>query len=206
MPDVAALYVDTVRGPYRHIPGVVCYGIKEDATAYNGPFPGVYHPPCGAWGALAWSANDDGHTGPIAVAQVRRWGGVLEHPADSRLFDVCGMPAPGWLPDQWGGWTLAVRQCDWGHMAAKATWLYVVGCPRASIPACPPRREPTHHVQARPVAEREAGLPWLPEMPKRLRHLTPPAFAAWLVELARRCSAPAPRLPEPRANACGRSV
>ena len=183
---IAALYVDVKRGPYAAIPGVDAWGLERDATTYAGPWPVVAHPPCAAWGNLRWATKDDGKTGPIAVAQVRKFGGVLEHPADSSLFSACGMPAPGWLPDEWGGYTVAVRQCDWGHKAAKSTWLYIVGCRVVDLPATPPRREPTHLVQARPAWERHAGLPWKPEMPKRERHLTPPAFAEWLVELARR--------------------
>lgn len=183
---VAALYVDVARGPYATMPGVEAWGVDEDATTYAGPWAVVAHPPCAAWGRLKHFSKDDGRTGPIAVAQVRRWGGVLEHPEHSSLFDVCGMPAPGWLPDEWGGYTLAVRQFDWGHLADKWTWLYVVGCSVQNLPPLPPRRpEAATHVVTN---EQRLGDPnRKPRVPRAELHLTPPAFAAWLVELARRC-------------------
>ena len=183
---VAALYVDRERGPYAHLPGVTAYGIAEDATTYNGPVSCVLHPPCGHWGNYSAKAHDDGHTGPIAVAQVRRWGGVLEHPRRSKLWKACDMPLPGEPPDSFGGYTLLVDQHDWGHPAQKATWLYVVGVAPENLPAFPPHLDPPPATVpgrvSRGVVER---------MAKSKRHLTPPLFAAWLVELARRAKRPA---------------
>lgn len=172
---IAALYVDTRRGPYPAIPGVDCWGIERDATKYAGPWPVVVHPPCGHWGRYHQKAHDDGHTGPIAVAQVRRWGGVLEHPKDSKLWRECGLPRPGEMPDAWGGYTILVEQGDWGHEAQKPTWLYIVGVDRKSLLAMPTRRPvpPSGH-KGRGVLERLA---------KSKHHLTPPAFAGWLVSI-----------------------
>lgn len=67
-----ALYVDVARGPYAGM-GVECYGVERDATSYAGPAPVIAHPPCGHWGRYHQRAHDDGSTGPVAVAQVRRW-------------------------------------------------------------------------------------------------------------------------------------
>lgn len=108
----AALYIDERRGPYAAMRGVDAWGIERDATRYAGPWPVVAHPPCGHWGRYAHRCHDDGHTGPIAVTQVRRWGGVLEHPRDSKLWRECGLPMPGWLPDEFGGYTIEVFQRD----------------------------------------------------------------------------------------------
>ena len=45
---IAALYVDTKRGPYSKIPGVVCYGIDQDATKQGGRESMIcWH--CGLW-------------------------------------------------------------------------------------------------------------------------------------------------------------
>ena len=191
---VAALYVDTARGAYVGLPGVELYGFAtkdgrqldgfaptRDARAYAGPWPVVAHPPCGPWGRFRRNykgREGDRDCGPLAVWQVRRWGGVLEHPAFSTLWREPGlrMPDPGDV-DPWGGWTLAVEQVDWGHPAPKPTWLYFC---RAAPPPLPPPGTPTHCMVrlARNPHER-------PELPKRLRHLTPPAFARWLVAAAR---------------------
>lgn len=183
---IAALYVDTVRGPYPNIPGVDCWGEDRDATRYAGPWPVVAHPPCGHWGRYSQKAHDDGHTGPIAVAQVRRWGGVLEHPKDSKLWRHCGMPKPGEGRDAFGGWTLLVRQLDWGHVAEKATWLYIVGCDE--VPKMPPSQPKPPPPPLLRTGRQVRG--WAEMLAKTKRHLTPPAFAAWLVELALKCAKP----------------
>jgi hypothetical protein len=123
---------------------------------------------------------------PIAVEQVRRFGGVLEHPADSMLWKACAMPRPGELPDAWGGITIAVEQWRWGHRAIKPTWLYVVGA--ESIPPIPdaPGPRPAGG-NMRSVGGDTSRRSMTERLPKTQRHLTPPAFAKWLVLLASSC-------------------
>jgi hypothetical protein len=179
---IAALYVDAKRGPYPYIPGVECWDEDRDATRYHGPHPVIAHPPCGHWGRYAHKAHDDGKTGPVAVSQVRLWGGVLEHPASSKLWKECGIPKPGELPDSWGGYTIIVEQGDFGHPAQKPTWLYVVGVGLHDLPPAPPRRPPPEdYGKTRGILEK---------MAKSKRHLTPTDFALWLVEIARRVRRP----------------
>lgn len=189
---IAALYVDVKRGPYAVMPGVDAWGLERDATTYAGPWPVVAHPPCGHWGRYSHKAHDDGHTGPIAVAQVRRWGGVLEHPRHSKLWRECGLPRPGELPDAFGGYSVEVFQRDWGHRADKATWLYIVGGTVPAMPDPQPPRDvwtPSKRLldPARLDSARPRGARGVLEcLSKNQRHLTPPAFAVWLLELARR--------------------
>ena len=105
MQTVAALYVDVARGPYAAMLGVECWGIERDATTYCGPYPVVAHPPCGHWGQMShWCTRPlaERELAIAAVAQVRSHGGVLEHPATSRLWAECGLPRPGELPDAHG--------------------------------------------------------------------------------------------------------
>lgn len=186
MITVAALYVDVARGPYASMPGVEAWGVERDATTYDGPHPVVAHPPCAAWGRLKWFAKDDGHTGPIAVAQVRKFGGVLEHPEHSTLWRACDMPEPGWLPDAWGGYSLHIRQFDFGHKCDKWTWVYVCGCAPDDLPPMPPRRlEQAEYVVTNEQRKGDPG--YKPRIPVNERHLTPPAFAEWLVAAARNC-------------------
>ncbi len=112
---IAALYVHP-RGPYQAL-GLDCWDEERDAKKYEGPFPVIAHPPCGPWGKMRGLCTiQDPSCGPRAVEQVRRWGGVLEHPRDSRLFRHCGMPRPGELPDAWGGTTWEVSQVAWGAL------------------------------------------------------------------------------------------
>ena len=56
----------------------------RDARQFPGGVQVVAHPPCRAWGRLRRFAKPAPHEKDLArfaVAQVRRWGGVLEHPA-----------------------------------------------------------------------------------------------------------------------------
>lgn len=125
--------------------------------------------------------------GPVAVAQVRRWGGVLEHPARSRLWQHCGLPRPGELPDAWGGISIEVEQVDWGHVARKQTWLYLVGLAGVSLPRVP-KREPTHWICGSRNRTTNTGgrcPTHLKFCSSEQRRRTPPAFAEMLVGLAR---------------------
>ena len=172
---VAALYV-RADGHYATMPGVDAWPEERDASRYTGPGPVVAHPPCAPWGQYRTIAptRQRADLAVRAVDQVRWYGGVLEHPADSRLWPARDIPKPGEAPDQWGGWSMLIRQSWWGHRAPKPTWLYVVGCRPADIPELPP-----------PVPDPGGRIE---NMAHREREMTPPDLAAWLVELARRCS------------------
>lgn len=193
MRTVAALYVDTARGPYPRMTGVDCWGFAtkrglqvdafaptRDAMTYDGPHPVVAHPPCGPWGRFRWrySGGEGSRRCAIrAVEQARAFGGVVEHPAASSLWDFMGLPKPG---EDGEGMTLNVQQCDWSHPARKPTWLFVSGIERDALPAFPAPREPTHVVVRHDYDH-------LPRVNCADIHLTPPLFAEWLVDLARRC-------------------
>ena len=137
---VAALYVDP-DGVYANVPGVDLWGETRDARQYAGPWPVVAHPPCQRWGRFwhgstrkphQYKLGDDGGCFASALAAVRTWGGVLEHPADSKAWDYYGIAKPkrgeGWRQADEGGWTCYVEQGHYGHPSRKPTWLYAVGC------------------------------------------------------------------------------
>lgn len=185
---VAALYIDP-RGPYPKMPGVDAWDEVRDARRYAGPRPVVAHPPCGPWGQLRqFCTRQSRELAPLAVAQVRQWGGVLEHPRGSLLWRECDLPKPDDAPDAWGGWTLFVEQVAWGHACTKPTWLYFVGVDRAYAEATRSTGgRATHEVH--PRRDREKRL--VPAS-SQMRRRSPPAFAAWLVA----CAATATRVPE----------
>lgn len=187
---IAALYIDTDRGPYPALDGVECWGVSRDATTYAGPWPVVAHPPCGAWSMLRHLYKGSGkNCGPIAVTQVRKFRGILEQPAHSKLWEACSIPKPGAFQDEYGGYSISVDQCDFGHQARKKTWLYIVGCSRENLPPMPDKRNPVAWVSGTYTPGKRGTVPpGITVLVPRLRHLTPPAFAAWLVEIARRCS------------------
>ena len=133
---IAALYVQK-NGAYFGLEGVDPWDESRDARLYNGPFPVVAHPPCSRWCRLAglvqarwgYRIGDDGGCFASALESVRKWGGVLEHPAYSKAWAAHGindpLPGGGWVnADFQGGWTCHVEQGKYGHAAKKATWLY----------------------------------------------------------------------------------
>jgi len=187
--DVVALYVDP-RGPYPKMLEPECwYDRARDATQYCGPLPIVAHPPCGPWGRLRHLSRHDSPGLAIrAVEQVKEWGGILEHPQHSKLFDYCALPRPGELPDRFGNFTVEISQCDFGHPARKMTWLYCVGIDPIAM-TFPPHREPTHWISGgRGRVGKKAKTTPVPDGIKvcsaQQRRRTPVAFAEWLLELA----------------------
>ena len=195
---VAALYVlPKTQTHYAKIPGVDPWPKRRDARLYPGEDPVVAHPPCGPWSRFwALQANPSMKPiAPLAVEQVRRWGGVLEHPALSALWAHCELPAPidpRQIPmydprDKHGGFSIEVEQCWWGHHSRKRTWLYLVGIDPELVhvpPWCSP--PPPRKISMRNDPRRRKAYPrsnsdlFSPESRKR----TPPAFARWLVDLA----------------------
>ena len=160
---------------YKSIPGLDVFDIDRDARTFAGGMPIIAHPPCRAWGRLRHMAKplaDEKQLALWAVDQIRRSGGVLEHPAASLLWAAAGLPQPG-RRDEFGGWTLPIRQYWFGHRAMKSTLLYVVGCEPRAIPPFP-------------MVLGEAPI-LVEHMNVRERERTPIAFAKWLVELAEKC-------------------
>lgn len=214
---IAALYVDP-RGPYPRMPDVDAWDEARDARLYTGPHAVVAHPPCGPWGRLRHQYRGNEHDcAPRAVEQVRAFGGMLEHPAGSKLWEPaaqpckaavlvhrhcshceedgapccrCGyepLPLPEHAPDSFGGYTIKLDQVEWGHVARKRTWLYLVGVPRDALEAPPyPGRAPTHWVSGRRGMARASDNvpPGIKVCSAQQRRRTPPEFAAYLVRLA----------------------
>lgn len=176
--DVSVLYVDP-RGPY---PKLVAdwWDEARDAKLYAGPNPVVAHPPCGPWGSMAsLSHHQDPECARVAVRQVRRWGGVLEHPVGSRLWIELALPEPWGLSDSHGGRTIRVDQVSWGHACQKPTWLYMVGIDSLEVRT---GGKPTHQIRARHNGA--AATEPYKMASKEIRRRTPLAFAEWLIELA----------------------
>jgi hypothetical protein len=137
---IAALYVQR-DGIYYGLPDVDPWDAERDARLYAGPWPVVAHPPCERWGRYWYGGpsacvrrvkGDDAGCFAAALAAVRRWGGMLEHPEAShawRTFDLVPPPwGGGWVnADFVGGWTCCVEQGHYGHAARKATWIYAHG-------------------------------------------------------------------------------
>jgi hypothetical protein len=189
--DVSALYIDP-RGPY---PKLVadCWDELRDARNYVGPNPVVAHPPCGPWGRLRHLYEGQDRDCAIrALEHVRCYGGVLEHPAGSKLWEHDPALARhigrfGAHMDSFGGRCISVDQVEWGHVARKRTWLYLVNVNlHTSVPPYP-GRAPTHWLSGGRTPSSRRGSPVPPGIKvcsAQQRRRTPILFAEWLVSLA----------------------
>lgn len=160
---------------------------SRDATKYKGGLPVIAHPPCRAWGTLRHMAKPEAgekELAVFAVQEVRRCGGILEHPKRSQLWPELNLPWPGESPDRFGGWTQAVRQFDWGYPAEKCSLLYIVGIRPSDLPPIPLiLREPQFTVGTS-GRRRDGGRRVGREIPKSMRDVTVLGFALWLCETA----------------------
>lgn len=160
----------------------------RDALKWPGGCPVIAHPPCRAWGGLrhmAKPAAGERELALFALAQVRKWGGVLEHPRRSELWPQLDLPM-GDEVDEHGGYSLLVNQAWWGHLAEKPSLLYVCGVARRDIPpVIVDLRAPSHIVGGSGRRRDGTRLGWRPDLSRRLREATPRDFAMWLIRLAR---------------------
>lgn len=191
--EVAALFVQP-DGCYVGLPEVDAWPEYRDARLYQGPLPVVAHPPCQLWGAMAavnyarWGGEhnrpgNDGGCFASALASVRRFGGVLEHPAKTRAWAAHGLQKPkgiGWQRAACGGWVCEVWQSAYGHRANKATWLYYRGA-----------SQPFEIRWERPAGAYQIGFhdqrgkaANKPTLSKREANATPVAFRDELIRLA----------------------
>lgn len=191
---VAALYVQA-DGCYVGLPDVDPWPEARDARKYAGPHRVCAHPPCARWCRLAALVEsrggpmrgDDGGCFAAALASVRAWGGVLEHPAWSDAWPCFGLLEPtygAWTRSLYRAreWVTAVDQHWYGHRAPKPTWLLYVGdTPPASLD---PRRAAVTGVWTSWASTRTRP-PGVQVMGKRERSATPAAFRDVLLSIAR---------------------
>ena len=191
--NIAALYVQTA-GAYFDLPGVDPWDERRDARIYPGQWPVVAHPPCARWCMLAklnesrygLKVGDDGGCFAAALASVREWGGVLEHPAFSLAWNRHALLRP---TGQWtrslfdAGWVTSVYQRNYGHPANKRTWLYYVG---DTMPPALDWSAPDPPI-AWVASDRARAIAPKAQLSKKAAKASPPAFRDLLVSMARNC-------------------
>ena len=188
---VAALYVET-DGIYFGLPDVDPWDERRDARNYDGPHPVVAHPPCSTWCQLArlnetlygHRVGDDGGCFEHALSAVRRFGGVLEHPAGSIAWAHFGLPMPmrhGWTRTLYAPreWVCEVSQRAYGHRAAKRTWLLAV----TNVPPVLSWARPRPIATVSKLTNHGGGD--LPRLSSREAKATPLAFRDALLSIAR---------------------
>jgi hypothetical protein len=217
MNRVAALFVET-NGIYFDLPNVEPWDRGRDARTYDGPYPVIAHPPCKRWGRFFHGSTRKPHQyrlgadeGCFAAAlwAVRTFGGVLEHPADSRAWEWFGLRAPsregGWIAaDRLGGLTCYVEQGHYGHMARKPTWLYAakVNPPELRWGCGEQRLHPVALERHGYAKARRIGMVAMVggKDKERIRDATPPEFRDVLLSIAMGASASFKREPTARVT------
>ena len=200
---IAALFVQT-GGCYFGLEGVDPWDEKRDARKYAGPWPVVAHPPCQRWGRY-WSGGpsakekrlkgDDGGCFESALASVRRWGGVLEHPEASHAWSAFGINKPPksgeWIAAGLGLscdlWTCCVEQGHYGHPARKATWLLLRAKSPPQLkwgPSSGRRLDEGFHSTEERIAARAAGIPPRRRLTAAQNLATPVRFRNLLIFMA----------------------
>ncbi len=169
---------------YKTLPDLDVWDQERDALNWPGGNPGIFHPPCRLWSKwmkhFSKAPVSEKDLARFAVAQVRKWGGVLEHPACSGLWADQNLPNPG-SRDSYG-LSIALEQFWFGHSAHKATWLYICGAKEIPlIPFC--MGQPDCHYSA----VRNIRHPDMQRLSHRQRQGTPIQFAKWLIETATFC-------------------
>lgn len=190
---IAALYVQK-GGCYFGLPDVDPWDEERDARLYVGPWPVVAHPPCDRWCQMApvnqarygHKIGDDAGCFASALASVRAWGGVLEHPALSLAWPAFDLPRPsygGWTRTFCGGWVAHVDQRNYGHDATKGTWLCAFGVEPVQLLWRRGEKPKAWISTDRPRAELAAlGIR---QLSKREAKATPLAFRDVLLSIAR---------------------
>lgn len=164
------------KSAYQKLPNVECYDQNRDVRTFAGGMRVVAHPPCRSWSAYcahqAKPEPGEKELGPLCVEWLKKCGGVLEHPAHSRLWDACKLPKPGWTHSR-DLWSMEVLQGWWGDSRSKVTWLLFAGISPNDI-----------RVLYRFVDAAGDRRRWQ-LMSKTQRSATHPAMAEWLVNAAR---------------------
>lgn len=161
MKKIAVLYCRR-DSHYKNYNEVDCYDEDRDARNYPGDLPVIAHPPCATWGRLKGQAKDwDKHQlGYHAIEMVEKYGGVIEHPYGSTLFEHV---EPG------KGIIMGIDQFWFGHKAKKKTKLYIVGLDWAEIPPYPLNFG---------LIEKKVD-----RMGKKSREITPELLCSWLISI-----------------------
>lgn len=157
----------------------LCFGKKEDALNFKKTYPAIYHPPCRSWSRLRGLSKRlpvEHWFALWSLIRVRRYGGILEHPASSLLFNKY-IIRPGAGYDEWGGFSVCVDLHWWGFPAVKRTYLYFVGLSIDQLPPFPLNFNAVTHVIGTTAHKSD-----LKELSKSQRSKTPFSMCEYLLK------------------------
>lgn len=158
-----------------------CYDLERNALTFNDNRVIIAHPPCRLWGRLykqSTAPPEEKQTAIFSINKIRQNGGVLEHPAGSKLWQTMELPTDS-KTDKYGGFTISVNQHWFGHRAEKRTWLYICGIDRKDLPVIPVNFNAVTHV----ITKCRKHANYKKEVSRKERESTPKEFASWLINL-----------------------
>lgn len=161
--------------------GCDTYNKERNALTCKSAEPCIYHPPCRTWGRLRKLCGNYPGEHLLAVwsiFRIWRYGGVLEHPAGSKLWKLLNLPLPGSGVDSRGGFSLSIDQHWFGHPCKKNTWLYIKGINQSEIPEYEiPFTYVTHCISS---TNKSIGMK---EVSKNWRNRTPEKLASFMIQI-----------------------
>lgn len=163
---------------YKDLPAVDVYDETRDARTFPNDLPIVAHPPCRLFGKLKHMSKapiEEKQLAYHAVESIKKCGGILEHPAFSTLWQEMELPLPSdSITDFSNGFTIGIKQYDFGHKCEKNTWLYINGIKPVDLPS--------PHLKLGTAAERigDSGS-------MKTREGTPIQLAEYLIKIAILC-------------------
>lgn len=156
-----------------------CYDAERNALTYTGKKPGVYHPPCRLFSklkGLSTAPESEKELAYWSINQIRKYGGVLEHPYHSSLFKEMNIK-PG-LIDSYGGFCISINQSWFGHKCEKKTMLYICGISYAELPPMPLNFNAIEYVITTSKKNKQYK-----EASRKMREATPVELAIYLIKI-----------------------
>lgn len=173
---VPVLFVHS-KSNYKKIAGFDCYDENRNALNYKDSLPVIAHPPCRLWSKLRKFSNAPGSEKSLAIWSinlVRKVGGIVEHPYDSKLWSEINCPGIGEF-DKFGGTSFVFDQFDFGYYTRKRTRIYIVGLTSLS-------ELPRSNLRFELIARKFDNL-----SPKQ-RSETAPELCRWFLEIIKKIS------------------
>lgn len=201
MGQTVAILCAAKKSVYHSMSDLDVYDEVRDSRTFPGGMPVVAHPPCRRWTRFGMAmmkarltrygivtpeseVNEERELGLFCARSVVENGGILEQPAGSKLFEAADIPLPDSSQSD-KSFSIHVWQSWWGYPVKKGTWLYFSGIRKDNIHIpfrlwnTPPGQQWYWYNRGKGSGSANAHI----------RSHTVPAFAEWLVSLARQSNA-----------------
>ena len=156
-----------------------CYNIKRNALSFTDRIPLIAHPPCRKFSklrGLSTAPLSEKKLAFFALARIRQFGGILEHPRSSTLWKNGNFNLDGSI-DSYGGFLRSVDLSWFGFPARKKTMLYFCGIAPGQLPPIPISLDAITHVISSTSSSNKK------EISKKMRSTTPLPMIEFFIEV-----------------------